>query len=91
MSNLNCPAYFFRTATGDEIDLVLELNNKVIAIECKASTSVQLTKGSYRSLEIIKPDLTFIIAPISSGTYQIQENVFVVTISSVLEKLIEMK
>jgi predicted AAA+ superfamily ATPase len=91
LSNLNCPAYFYRTATGDEIDLVLELNNKIIAIECKASTSPQLTKGSYRALELIKPDLTFIVAPINSEMYQIHENIYVGTISSVLEKLLEMK
>lgn len=90
LSNLNCPAYFFRTASGDEIDLVLELKNKVIAIECKASTSPQLTKGSFRALEIIKPDITFIVSPISSDMYQIQENLFVGTISSVLEKLLHM-
>jgi predicted AAA+ superfamily ATPase len=91
LSNINCPAYFFRTATGDEIDLVLELNNKIIAIECKASTSPQLTKGSYRALELIKPDLTFIVAPINSAMYQIQETLFVGTISSILEKLLQMK
>lgn len=90
LSNLNCPAYFYRTATGDEIDLVLELNNKIIAIKCKASTSPQLTKGSYRALELIKPDLTFIVAPINSEMYQIHETIFVGTISSVLEKLLQM-
>ena len=89
LSNFNSPAYFYRTATGDEINLVLELNNKVIAIECKASSSPQLTKGSYRALELIKPDLTFIVAPINSAMYQIQETIFVGTISSVLEKLLE--
>jgi hypothetical protein len=91
LSNINCPAYFYRTATGDEIDLVLELNNKIIAIKCKASTSPQLTKGSYRALELIKPDLTFIVAPINSEMYQIHETIFVGTISSVLEKLFEMR
>jgi predicted AAA+ superfamily ATPase len=91
LSNLNCQAYFYRTATGDEIDLVLELNNKVIAIECKASTSPQLTKGSYRALELINPDLTYIVAPIDSALYQIQEKIFVGSISSVLDKLLEIK
>lgn len=91
LSNLNCEAFFYRTATGDEIDLVLKLNNKLIAIECKASTSPQLTKGSYRALDLIKPDLTFIVAPISSEMYPIKETMFVGNISSVLEKLLEMR
>jgi len=87
LANFNCPAYFFRTATGDEIDLVLELNNKVIAIECKASSSPQLTKGSYRALELINPDFTFIVSPINSAMYQLQETLFVGNIPSTLQKL----
>ncbi|MCX6239108.1 MAG: ATP-binding protein, partial [Bacteroidia bacterium] len=35
--------YFYRTATGDEMDLVLLRGNKKIAVECKASTAPQLT------------------------------------------------
>jgi hypothetical protein len=87
LANFNCPAYFFRTATGDEIDLVLELNNKVIAIECKASSAPQLTKGSYRALELINPDFTFIVSPINSAMYQLQETLFVGNIPSTLQKL----
>ena len=87
LANFNCPAYFFQTATGDEIDLVLELNNKVIAIECKASSAPQLTKGSYRALELINPDFTFIVAPIDSAMYPLQETLFVGNIPSTLQKL----
>jgi 16S rRNA A1518/A1519 N6-dimethyltransferase RsmA/KsgA/DIM1 with predicted DNA glycosylase/AP lyase activity len=65
----------------------LELNNKVIAIECKASSAPQLTKGSYRALELINPDFTFIVSPINSAMYQLQETLFVGNIPSTLQKL----
>ena len=87
LANFNGPAYFYRTATGDEIDLVIELNNRVIAIECKASSAPQLTKGSYRALEQIKPDITLIVSPIQSAMYQLQETVFVGNIPATLQNL----
>lgn len=69
--------FFYRTATGDEIDLILQKGNQTIAIECKASDAPKVTKGFYRSLEVIKPNKTFIIAP-TNDTYKIAENITVI-------------
>jgi predicted AAA+ superfamily ATPase len=91
LSALDCPAYFLRTATGDEMDLVLQINDKIIAIECKASSAPQLSKGFYRAIALINPAYTFIVAPIESDMYQIQQNIFVGGISSILEKLLKLK
>ena len=76
--------FFYRTATGDEIDLILKKGNQVIAIECKASDAPKVTKGFYRSLEVVKPNKTYIIAP-TNDTYQIQENVTVIGLSNFLK------
>ena len=76
--------YFYRTATGDEIDLILKKGNQVIAIECKASDAPRVNKGFYRSLAVVKPNKTFIIAP-TNDTYQIQENVTVIGLSNFLK------
>lgn len=76
--------YFYRTATGDEIDLILKKGNKVIAIECKASDAPKVTKGFYRSLEVIKPNNIYIIAP-TNDTYQIAENVTVIGLGNFLK------
>jgi predicted AAA+ superfamily ATPase len=89
LSALNCPAYFFRTATGDEMDLVLQINDQIIAIECKASTSPQLSKGSYRAITMLNPKYTFIVAPIDSELYEMHEDIFVGNINSVINKLLE--
>jgi predicted AAA+ superfamily ATPase len=87
LSALECPSYFFRTATGDELDLVIELNGKLIAIECKASTAPQPTKGFYRALEIVQPHYTYIVAPINSESYKLQENITVCSLKEAISQL----
>lgn len=77
--------FFYRTATGDEIDLVLKKGNQVIAIECKASDAPKVSKGFYRSLEVIKPNKTYIIAP-TNDTYQLQENITVIGLANFLKQ-----
>ncbi|WP_396166612.1 ATP-binding protein [Flavobacterium sp.] len=76
--------FFYRTATGDEIDLLLKKGNQVIAIECKASDAPKVTKGFYRSLEVVKPNRTYIIAP-TNDTYQLQENITVIGLENFLK------
>jgi predicted AAA+ superfamily ATPase len=76
--------YFYRTATGDEIDLILKKGNHILAIECKASDAPKLTKGFYRSIEVIKPTKVFVIAP-TNDTYQISENVTVIGLENFLK------
>ena len=68
--------FFYRSAVGDEIDLVLVKGERIIAIECKASASPVLTKGFWKSLEVINPGKTFVIVPVS-GSYPIKQNVTV--------------
>ncbi len=76
--------YFYRTATGDEIDLILKKGNQTIAIECKASDAPKVTKGFYRSLEVIQPAKTFIIAP-TNDTYKIAENITVIGLDNFIK------
>ncbi|MBC7606168.1 MAG: ATP-binding protein [Burkholderiales bacterium] len=75
--------YFYRTATGDEMDLILEKGNQRIAIECKASTAPKLTKGFYRALEVIKPQKTYVIIP-TQVLYEIAPNITVCGLSEFL-------
>jgi len=77
--------FFYRTASGDEMDLVLENGMKRIAIECKVSSAPTLTKGFWNAIEAIKPDKTFIIVPIDT-CYEIKKNIWVTG----LEKLISL-
>ena len=75
--------YFYRTATGDELDLILEKGNQRIAIECKASTAPKLTKGFWRAIAMVKPQQTFVIIP-TQVSYEIAPNVTVCGLSEFL-------
>ncbi|HEX7584266.1 MAG TPA: ATP-binding protein [Prolixibacteraceae bacterium] len=87
LSNLrDWSPHFFRTATGDEIDLILTKGNKILAVECKASTAPQLTKGFWKALEDIQAEQAFVIAPVPNA-YPIKENVTVCGIADFLKKL----
>lgn len=57
-------AFFYRSAAGSEIDLILELpNGKKIAIEIKRTLSPSLSKGFRLGCEEIKPEKRFFIIP----------------------------
>ena len=73
--------YFYRTATGDEMDLVLLRGNQKIAVECKASTAPQLTKGWWDALADINPEKAFVIAPISGSAYLLNDQVTVASLT----------
>ena len=84
----NAEFSFYRSSSGDEMDLVIQYANKTIAIECKSSTAPQVTKGFWNAIEEIKPDYTYIVAPIT-GEYSLKENVIVCGLYEILEKLIK--
>lgn len=55
-------ASFYRTATGVEIDLILELpGNRLWAIEIKRSPAPKIDRGLRLALADIKPDQTFLV------------------------------
>jgi len=84
----NCEFSFYRSATGDELDLIIHKSNKMIAVECKASTAPKLSKGFWRSLDVVKPDKTYIVAPVNE-TYPVAKNVDVCGLTEVIDLLIE--
>lgn len=75
--------YFYRTATGDELDLILVKGNQRIAIECKASVAPKLTKGFWRAIDVVLPQKTYIIVPVPVS-YEIAPSVIVYGLSEFL-------
>jgi uncharacterized protein len=69
------PSFFYRTASGDEMDLLLEINGSIIAIECKASSVPKPSKGFYTSLKAVQASHAYIVAPISGDSYLLEENI----------------
>ena len=53
--------YFYRTAKGNEIDLILVKGNHKIAFEIKASTTPRPEEGFWKSIKELKPDEVYII------------------------------
>ncbi len=58
---------FYRTAGGAELDVVAERGNQRMAFEIKLSSAPGLSKGFWSALSDLKPDNTFVIAPVTSA------------------------
>ena len=57
-------ASYYRTSTGNEIDLVLDLpGGRRWAIEVKRSSAPTLSKGFHSALEDVRPDAAFVVYP----------------------------
>ena len=85
----NFPRYdasFYRSGGGAEIDLVLERGQKRIAIEIKSSPSPKVSQGFWEALKIIKPQKTFIVAPVDMP-FPLKGDMWVHNIKSLLKIL----
>jgi len=57
-------SYFYRTAAGAEIDLVLILpGDRICAVEIKRNLNPKPTKGFYQACFDLKPDFKFVVYP----------------------------
>ncbi|MGI6398155.1 MAG: ATP-binding protein [Desulfomonilia bacterium] len=74
---------FYRTSAGAELDLVLERGRHKIAIECKASSSPEVTKGFWYALDDIRPDEAWIVAPVRD-TYPLKKGVKVTSLGEII-------
>lgn len=81
-------SYFYRTASGNEIDLILIKGQDLIAVECKASSAPELTKGFYIARDDLNPRESWIVAPVTE-TYLLNKdkNIHVGNPLHLIEKL----
>jgi len=68
--------FFYRTAAGAEIDLLLVRGRRRVAIECKASMAPKLTRGFWTALDDLNVESAWVIAPVEES-YPLKENVMV--------------
>jgi len=73
-------ASFYRTASGNEIDLIMEKGNQRLAIECKASSSPDVGSGFHSALKDLDIDEAWIVAPVNES-YPIGKGITVVPIN----------
>jgi len=82
----DCQFSFYRSASGDELDLIITKRNKIIAIECKASTAPKLTKGFWRAIDYVNPEKTYIVAPVKEK-YTLNKGLIVCNLPEIIEIL----
>lgn len=79
--------YFYRTADGNELDLILAKGIEPVAtIEIKYSNSPNLTRGYWLAIEDVKAPHHFVVTP-GSDNYKIQQEVEVISLMDLLKKL----
>jgi predicted AAA+ superfamily ATPase len=74
-----CNFYFYRTSNGAEIDFLIEYGTTIVAIECKATFSPDISRGTSSALEDIKPESTLVISPVKKG-WKMKKNIQVVSL-----------
>ena len=80
-------ASFFRAASGEEVDLVLERGRRRLAFELKASSAPQLTRGFFGVIEALKPIRTWVVCPMDAEGYSLRDNVTACGIGEALRDL----
>ena len=73
---------FYRTAAGAELDVVVEMGNKKLGFEIKFSSNPKPAKGFWQSLVDIKPDQSYIVAPVATG-WAVRDNVHVLPVGEI--------
>ena len=72
--------YFYRTASGTEIDLVLEKGQRKAAVEFKASAAPAVGDGFWRALQELGINEAYVVAPVPES-YALRQNVQVLSIA----------
>jgi uncharacterized protein len=79
--------FFYRTADGSEIDLVIEMApNRLWAIEIKASHTPKLERGFHLACDDLSVDEKLVVYP-GMDEFPIKNDVTVISLTGVLEKL----
>ena len=71
---------FYRTADGAEMDFVVRRGQKIVALECKASTAPSVGKGTYSALDAIRPTAAYVVAPVGE-TYPLNDRITAIPLS----------
>ena len=83
-------ASFYRTEKGAELDLLFRYRDRLIAVEAKSSTAPEVTRGFWSALETLRPDETWIVAPVDNPyPLSAERNVWVAGPLHVIQRLIE--
>lgn len=80
---------FYRSSSGEEIDLIMDKGRRRLAFEFKASLSPHLSRGFSGTLEGLQPEKTWVVCPMTEPGYPLRPKVRVVGINECLKNLQE--
>jgi len=83
-------ASFYRTSSGNEIDLVLKKGLRRIAVEFKASKAPKIGKGFHLALSDLKIDDAIVVAPVDNS-YPVTKKITVMPLSEAITKIRELE
>lgn len=81
-------SFFYRTAAGAEVDLVLNFGGKLWAIEIKRTSAPRLTKGFYHACKDIEPSEKWVIYT-GDEDYKMKDGIRVLPLEKMMEQLAE--
>jgi uncharacterized protein len=73
---------FYRTASGAEMDVVVQFGSKTICCEIKSSSAPKVSQGFYNAMQDLKPTATYIVAQVDKR-YAFLEQVEVIPLADV--------
>lgn len=79
--------FFYRTSSGEEIDLVLTKGKTMLAFEIKASLTPHLSRGFADTIRVLKPERTRVVCPMTDPGYPIASGARVSGIRECLQEL----
>ena len=79
--------FFYRTSSGEEIDLVLVRGKKRLAFVIKASLTPHLSRGFADTIKTLKLEDVWVVYPMADPGYPIRSGVRVTGISECLDGL----
>lgn len=83
--NRRAEGFHYRSSGGAEMDFVVVNAAAVYAVECKASLSPKLSKGSYAAIEDIRPKHCYVALP-GQGRWPLAEGIEAISLELLLER-----
>jgi predicted AAA+ superfamily ATPase len=77
--------WYYRTAAGAEIDLLIENGHEKIAVEIKRSLAPVPSKGFYNAIQDLDISKAYIVYP-GHDQYSLTDNVEVISLAGILQK-----
>jgi predicted AAA+ superfamily ATPase len=79
--------HFYRTSSGEELDLVLVRGRARLAFELKASLSPRLSRGFPGTIDALRPEGTWVVCPMEDPGYMLRPDVRICGMAECLETL----